>query len=69
MRPTPGRMFFLYMRDCENEICITAQEWKLEKIKHRKWRKQNTGSGENKTQEVEKTKHRKWRKQKSPAIK
>ena len=33
MRPTPGRMFFLYMRDCENEICVTAQEWKLEKIK------------------------------------
>ena len=31
MRPTPGRMFFLYMRDCENEICVTAQEWKLEK--------------------------------------
>lgn len=48
MRPTPGRMFFLYMRDCENEICVTAQEWKLEKTKHRKWRKQNTGSRENK---------------------
>lgn len=44
MRPTPGRMFFLYMRDCENEICVTAQEWKLEKIKHRKWRKQKIPS-------------------------
>ena len=54
MRPTPGRMFFLYMRDCENEICVTAQEWKLEKIKHRK---------------LEKIRHGKWRKQKSPAIK
>lgn len=41
MRPTPGRMF-LYMRDCENEICVTAQEWKLEKIKYRKWRKQKS---------------------------
>lgn len=39
MRPTPGRMFFLYMRDCENEICVTAQEWKLEKIKHGKLEK------------------------------
>lgn len=35
MRPT-----LLYMRDCENGI--TAQEWKLEKIKHRKWRKQKS---------------------------
>ncbi len=25
MRPTPGRMFFY--------ICVTAQEWKLEKTK------------------------------------
>lgn len=38
MRP-PGRMFFLYMRDeiCKNGIC-----------KNESWRKQNTGSGENK---------------------
>lgn len=41
MRPTPGRMFFLYMRNCEYEICVTAPRMK---------------AGENKTQEVEKTK-------------
>lgn len=31
MRPS-GTHVFLYMRDCENEICVTA-EWKLEKTK------------------------------------
>ena len=49
MRPTPGRMFFLYMRDCENEICVAAQELEAGENKTQE-------AGENKTQEVEKTK-------------
>ena len=37
------------MRDCENEICVTAQELEAGENKTQE-------AGENKTQEVEKTK-------------